>query len=300
MPSRPAPEPDDIDEIAPVLPQRIRVPRPTDTPKRASRRAQPGDLICGECGDPNVPTRKFCHRCGDSLVSAEVVRAPWWRRLLPRRRPNTVQSGLRPGEQPVGAPARRSFGERLVRTARVVIGVVLIALGTLYAAHAPFKAWVDGQATGVRTWATGLVVQDYAPVNPSSAAPGPGTPAIPANLAGAAIDGFTNTYWSTPVTEKRAPILLVTFSEPVRIDRALVRNGAADEFRTYHRAKDVHLVYSDGQTFDLVLKDTPDPQEVTIEHAVAVTTVEIHILSVYQSVEGDQLALSEIEFFAEQ
>ncbi|WP_173160293.1 hypothetical protein [Phytohabitans suffuscus] len=51
-----------------------------------------------------MPTRKFCHRCGDSLVSAEVVRAPWWRRLLPRRRPNTVQSGLRPGEQPVGAP----------------------------------------------------------------------------------------------------------------------------------------------------------------------------------------------------
>lgn len=93
---------------APVLPG-APAPKPrrhTPTPDR--ERINPGDLVCGECGAGNKPTRKFCRRCGHDLTDAPVARVSWWRRLVHRSpRPGPV-AGTRPQVR------TRRFPRRLV------------------------------------------------------------------------------------------------------------------------------------------------------------------------------------------
>jgi uncharacterized OB-fold protein len=39
--------------------------------------------ICPNCGTANNPTRRFCMKCGTSLVEAPTpppTKGPWWRR----------------------------------------------------------------------------------------------------------------------------------------------------------------------------------------------------------------------------
>lgn len=50
---------------------------PTASPARASpaRMVVPGDLVCGRCGKPNPPARRFCRRCGEELADAAVARS---------------------------------------------------------------------------------------------------------------------------------------------------------------------------------------------------------------------------------
>ncbi len=55
----------------------------------------PGDLVCGNCGAGNTPSRNFCRRCGDDLAAAEVAKVPWWKRVFRRRAKATV-AGTRP------------------------------------------------------------------------------------------------------------------------------------------------------------------------------------------------------------
>jgi len=58
----------------PIAPPRKKLP-PED------RKPLPGELICGNCGAGNAPTRKFCRRCGTDLVDAPVVKLHWWQRV---------------------------------------------------------------------------------------------------------------------------------------------------------------------------------------------------------------------------
>jgi hypothetical protein len=40
-------------------------------------------VICTNCGTPNSSTRRFCMKCGHSLVDApppDPDASPWWRR----------------------------------------------------------------------------------------------------------------------------------------------------------------------------------------------------------------------------
>ena len=39
-----------------------------------TRKPQPGEKICAECGEPNRPVRNFCARCGASLAEAAIVK----------------------------------------------------------------------------------------------------------------------------------------------------------------------------------------------------------------------------------
>ncbi|HTW06348.1 MAG TPA: hypothetical protein VME46_02495 [Acidimicrobiales bacterium] len=70
--------------VQPALPiERPKTPPPRMAP---SRRAAPGDLYCGQCGQPNGPERRFCRRCGALLAEAPPPppRLPWWKRLFHR------------------------------------------------------------------------------------------------------------------------------------------------------------------------------------------------------------------------
>jgi hypothetical protein len=51
----------------------VSAPKPSAAQDRS---AQPGDLICANCGEPNDPSRKFCRRCGSSLATASTASAP--------------------------------------------------------------------------------------------------------------------------------------------------------------------------------------------------------------------------------
>jgi TIR domain len=100
-----------------------------------TRSPQPGDLICGECGEANSPSRKFCGRCGASLASASTFPPTWWRRIVPRRRRKALVAGERPWNKDVPSPGEKDKPRWFVAI-RWVVGLaiallVLIALVAL-------------------------------------------------------------------------------------------------------------------------------------------------------------------------
>jgi hypothetical protein len=110
------------------------------------------------------------------------------------------------------------------------------------------------------------------------------------------IDLLKPTYWAANTATDKQPVLTLTFSSPVDLDRILVTSGAAQDFATLARPKDVHLVFSDKSTTNLTLTDDPNPQAWDIS-AKQVTSVEIHILSTYPSAQSTDVAIDEVEFF---
>jgi hypothetical protein len=56
-------------------------------------------------------------------------------------------------------------------------------------------------------------------------------------------------------------------------------------------------VYSTGKTQDISLDDKPDPQEVAFKAGGNVTSIEIHVTSVYRA-QSDSVAITEIELFS--
>jgi len=73
--------------------------------------------------------------------------------------------------------------------------------------------------------------------------------------------------------------------------------GDNDKFDQSFRVERLHLVYSNGKTEDLQLKDQPDPQELTLQNGHNITSVEMHVMATYQSLHGTDVAISEIELF---
>ncbi|MGC9671535.1 zinc ribbon domain-containing protein [Planosporangium sp. 12N6] len=295
---RTAPGPSRSDQPAAVRPQDAR-------PQRAVSKAPPtapphqGDLICGECGEGNAPTRRFCSRCGGSLSTARPVRIPWWRRLLPRRRAGSGAGAGTPtaAGTAAGTAPRRRKSRRMpafVQGARRLIGLVLVLGGIVYATFTPFRSWVNEHVDRAAHRVESTVRPQYVPVHPVEAT---ATAAGAGHPAGATIDGFTNTYWAAPATGPEQ-VLVLRFDHPVDVQKALVRVGVSGNFGATHRPREVHVVYSTGRSQDLTLDDSADAQEVTLKTGGRVTTIELHITSFYRAVSGTDLAITEIELFA--
>lgn len=276
-----------------VLPQEIKKPPP---PKKRppTRKLKPGDLICGDCGEGNAETRKFCSRCGTSLAEAEVVKRPWWKRLIPRTGAKVRKSGDRPkgtsrrGKSKVGEAFMATF-----RAVRRVVAVLLLVLGIVYGVSGQFRGWVNERAFALKHQAEKIIFQQYVPVSPVEVT---ATSQLPDHPAGAATDGFSNTFWAAPGAGPE-PTLVLRFDREVSISRALVRNGSADNFQGQHRAERLHFVFNTGRTADVTLKDNPDPQQIDIANGDGATSVEIHVVSLFRSVKGTDVAVSEIELF---
>lgn len=112
-----------------TLPSRERLADPipqTSTKLAPSRKPQPGDKICGQCGETNAPARNFCQRCGHDLNDSPVVAVPWWQRLRQRwanRRRRTA------GERPqLRGKARKWFSGARYTIRRVFMVLAVIAL----------------------------------------------------------------------------------------------------------------------------------------------------------------------------
>ena len=123
----------------PVRARRSEAPVMTAPP---TRRLQPDDLICGDCGEGNAPTRRFCSRCGASLQTATVVPTPWWRAVLRFFRQRRMR--------PAGArPKRRSRLLTLHGVRALVRSTLLVAAlltGLLYVISPSMRAGVNEAA----------------------------------------------------------------------------------------------------------------------------------------------------------
>lgn len=273
---------------APVRPG-TPLPRPVRPPTsyHDEEPINPGDLICGQCGAGNKPTRKFCRRCGHDLKEAVVARIPWWKRIF-RRKPKVKQAGARPKQR------RNRAARSPMRLLRILLVLLALAAGSYFAY--PFLR------NGV-----GLVldrVQGSTPVHPvemkaSSEQPGQG--------ADKTHDGVNtgDSYWAAadPGAAKK-PTLTYTFNPPTRIVEVLVTSGVSSEdeeaFRLQGRPREVTVVLTSATgkltSKTLELKDVRGVQRVGIA-ADQVKTVTLTVLRMYQ---GSQVpwhvAISEVEF----
>ena len=268
--------------VAPA-PERPRQPPKIDT--ATGQRFKPGDLICGQCGAGNSPERHFCQRCGANLSQAAVVKTPWYRKLFPARQP--VAAGDRSAIKVSAGPSRTGTVFRVI--ALGVVAVVVLA----YFAVPSVKTKVNNSVASAYTAARRHFSPVYDPVRPTSAT---GSSAVGTHPSRLTIDLLKPTYWAANTGTDKQPVLKLVFSSPVDLDRILVTSGAAQDFATLARPKDVHLVFSDKSTTNLTLKDDPNPQAYDLA-AKQVTSVEIHILTTYPSAQSTDVAVNEVEFF---
>ncbi len=278
-----------------VRPQEHLRARRTVALSEPSRKLQPGDLVCGDCGEANLPTRKFCSRCGSSLADAQAVQAPWWRRILPRRKPRRADEP-KPGVLAAAdRPQRRQHRRRIFPIVRRTVAVLLLLGGILYATVPAVRDWVNPRVHAGRTWVEQTLLTQYAPVRAVKVtSPAPEEKQHP---PAAAADTFKNTHWLTPVDGPKA--LKLEFQDPAEPRRAIIRGGIKDNLRGSQRPRTLHVVWPTGRTQDLVMADHVDEQRFELDSGGPVTSVEIFVQDTYQSVESKHVAISEIELFVE-
>ena len=276
--------------IAPAVARPRPGPRATEQPTRR----HPGDLICGQCGEGNEPSRHFCRRCGSELAEAVAVELPWYRRLLNRLFPSRRrEAGWRPNR--VGGPNVTGIVGRLIRISIAAI-VVLAVLAFLLIP--PFHDAALARITSTVTSVRKIVHPNYDPVHPVGASASTSTPG---HLPSLAIDTFINTYWAASAAD-RAPVLVLRFSGPVDLAQIGITSGASgtapqDTFPAQPRPHEMHLVFSNGYTTNLNLADSNTTQFNPID-AHQVTSVELHVMSVYAATGAppSSVAITEVEF----
>jgi len=260
-----------------------------------TRRLRPGDLICGECGEGNPTTRKFCSRCGDSLLQAEVVRTHWWKKLVPARGPKVVATGERAGHPGSPGPDLRQGLRKAYRLVRNVTGIAVVAAGVAYAALPPVRTAVNARFTTAKNHVEQIAHPTYVPVRPVGVAASRHEAGHPGRLA---VDLFTNTYWLARWKPARVPVLTLKFSHRVILREMILHSGATGDYTGHGRPATLHLVFSNGNSATIRPQDTSSPQTLSIPHAIGVTSVQIQVTSVYQGSGRPDVAIAEIELFA--
>lgn len=265
-----------------------------------SRRLQAGDAICGNCGEGNAPSRKFCSRCGESLVEAVHVEPPWWHRFKIERGPRTVKLGKEPGKAAKGgnlaAPRVdvRHTVSQVYRKTRVVVALVVVAAGVVYGAYPPFRHEVNSIFTSEKNKVAGIVEKKFVPIHPIKCS---ANAQLAGHHASLACDGFFNNYWLAHWTTQPEPTLIMTFAHPVTLTRVILYNGAFGKYVQEGRPSSLRLVFSNDESFTITPQDSPKPQTFVIKHAVLIKSVEFEVSATYPGTNGDNVAISQIELF---
>jgi hypothetical protein len=289
MPVRPAGSGPDV-----VAPQEHGRARRTMARTAPSRELQPGDLVCGECGEANLPTRRFCSRCGNELNDAEVVKAKWWRRLLPKRKPRAARA-VEPDSDVAKTGARRQHKKSIFPALRRTVAILLVIGGAAYAAVPGIRGVINTQAVSARQRVEKMVFGTYAPVRAVKAT---STPVTKGHLADAAVDEHKNTYWSTPVAGARR--LTLIFQQPVELRKVIITGGIVGNLRGSQRPHVVHFVYPSGKGQDIELKDVTDPQTFDLDSNGKISSVEIYVQSTFANAESKQVTITEVELFTKE
>jgi hypothetical protein len=293
-----------------VKPQAVKA-RPTPKQKQPStREVNPGDLVCGQCGEGNDPKRKFCRRCGASLQEAVVFVLPWyqrWWQALTRKKVRAAGDRPKNRRRLVGGSGPGIiWGILRIVLVIAVIVVVILALTSHGFRHRVNRYYHD---------VVGVVHPSYTPVHPSSASANSEQVGFPPS---ATIDGAINSHWATaPVNNGIGATLTLRMATPTDIDKFGILNGNQDSstsFLTEPVPKDVRVVFAEivpeknaeGRTVNKVetavknytLKDVPNFQTFT-ESYKGVSVFELTILSVYPPSNGNgrNASIAEVEFF---
>jgi len=284
------PRPDVRQPVARQPTQTVPKPPPPRRPPVTSgpRPAAPGERACPSCTEGNSPERRFCRRCGASLVESVPFPVsaplPWWRRLF--HRPDRVHAA---GERPMRRGRTRvgSLAGTVVRiTALVaVVGIAAALVG-------PWRTAVLRR--GCDATAAARCLRQVIPPDASASSTLPGHPPK------LAVDEDPETFWASKAKTRPGEVesFTATFKEPVDLVKIGFQAGApGDEFTTHARPKEVRITASKAAPILLELNTDRDLQTFRLK-AKGVTTVKIEILSVHPSTQGDDaIALTGVEFF---
>ncbi len=276
-------------------------PRPKAVATVDRRIAQPGDRICGNCGEANDATRKFCRRCGNSLVAAQVVTAkplPWYRRIFQRqpKQPKPMQAGDRVGSMTAGA---KSGWRGLMKGRTFVAGIlaIVIGLGVIgYVGVPGVSKYVSEFTSG---GLPGIVNRVGNFFNPPQVLVRPVKDRLRASSEVAdhpianLFDSRSNTDWRA---DGGTPSATVTFPEKVDLLSLYVYSGiAGDDFVNLRRPATLQFTFPDGSSQTVTLQDVHDKQFFELK-ANGVDTVTITVPST-TGPDDAPVAISEIEFF---
>ncbi len=185
----------------------------------------------------------------------------------------------------------------LVKNLISLLLIAVIAAGvTAYIVVPGVHDGVNGAINSVRL----TVAPTYVPVNTAGQATGAGISGHPAQ---AAFDGFNNTFWAGPAGASQ-PAITAHFSPPTDVAKVLITSGDAADFQAQPRPKTIRLDFLDASgatvfTKDYDLQDVKDPQTLDAA-ATGASSVRITVLSVYQSIKGTSVSITEVEFRARQ
>jgi hypothetical protein len=280
---KPDPEAMPAQPVAAVQPGSA-TPKPRRRPTTAGDQpVQHGDLICGRCGAGNKPDRRFCRRCGQDLVEAEVAQLPWWRRALAKAQPRRPNAGARPKQ-------RRS--RRRIRSLALIVALlaVVAAIANEYrpSISSTYQAGVDRILNGEPLTPTRF--------RASSAARG--------HRARFVKDGYSNRYWAPARSDQaKGAWIEATFPQPTRLVRVVITPGAGGkeaQFQAQGRPTNMTVILTTGSGTThkrIHLDDEPGPQN----RWIGVDDVSRARFRIDSATVGDRpgsrIAVAEIRFF---
>jgi ribosomal protein L40E len=271
--------------------------RPTQKKEASSRTINPGDKVCGQCGEGNDPARKFCRRCGASLVEAVIFSLPWytrWWRKLTQRKQRVAGDRPQQRRRAIGGSGPgwlTSWVTRIILLAVLVV-VVLAFVG-------PFSHSIKHRTT---TWyhdVVNVVHPTYNQVHPIAAS---ATSSVAGHPASNLIDGASNTSWQD-AKAGAGQFAILRFSRVADLAKIGFLNGDQDSPAAYvsePRPQTIEVIFGGKYraTKTITLKDTSAFQTFAIK-TKATTGVTIVIQSVYpSSAGGNNVSMAEVELFS--
>lgn len=306
---QPAARPPQSADDQPVarLPTANQAPKPRPAQQVEQDAAQPGDRICGSCGAPNDPSRKFCRRCGTSLVEAKVVaetRLPWWKRLFGggrNKQEHVYAAGERKSSMKKAAPRTSGIRGLLgkIGIVRGLLGLV-VAIGIFgYVGIPSFRGMVTSAADPLLHGGPTQVIDNIRRIvspKPAQVVPRPedvsATSEVSGHEARLIRDGSTVTDWQG--TDK-VPEITIKFEEPIDLGWVIVRTGNSAAFADMRRPSALEFVFPDGSTKRIDLEDAKEPQTFEVS-ASDIASLVIRVVDT-NGPESTPISISEIEFF---
>ncbi|WP_341716257.1 hypothetical protein QQG74_19825 [Micromonospora sp. FIMYZ51] len=238
------------------------------------------------CGALNDPGRRFCLRCGTSLVVAAATterKRTWWQRFWDwlRGRGSRRRRSLRDEERRVGAAARRIL---LIMLAVCLVAVLAVVGPPL--ARRGLEAIRDRTQNPTSLVPTSVVA--------SSEAPGSG--------ANRLTDGASNRYWA-PTGKAVDSWVEGRFNEPVRLLTVVITPGVSPRRQAYlaaGRPRELTVITVDAegeeQSTDIELVDEPGEQHFEVPRPDLVR-IRLVVRSTYGPGLIPAVAIGEAEFF---
>jgi hypothetical protein len=310
-PTRPTPPVPDGDgaerpeQPAAQRPSAARPPGVSIQRRPPTRRLEPGDLICPECGEGNPTTRKFCSRCGTSLETAQVVKAKWWQKLRLRRGPKKRTAGDRPSAR----RTRTSFPSKIMAVlfggVSRVVGVILLIGGLVYGIVPNVRSSVNDEVGSVKNKINSWIHPTRTEVIPTGVI---ASSQLPGHAAQFVIDGPTNTYWEArlPVRKTRKLTLDFTFQNNFDLKNIAVWNGVGSsktpDYTSTLRLQTIFLTFPDTSIPGCEVKITDLPKEavkkdVSYCHADGITRLRVTVLDAAGDPKLKDIAVAKLQFY---